>query len=71
MLIIALFVYCIIGSVITWCVLAKHPKSVFDGMSWLEVAVSIVSSIWMMPIVCVLEFVKGFREWYQDHKKKS
>lgn len=71
MLIKALFVYYVIGSVLTLCVLSKHPVSVFDGMSWLEVVVSIVSSVWILPVVCMLELAKGFREGYQNHKKKS
>lgn len=71
MLIKVLFVYCVIGSVLTGCVLAWRSLSVFDGMSWREVAVSVVFGIWTMPVACVLLLAKGLRILYQYHKQKK
>lgn len=75
MLIKALFVYCVIGLVLTVCLQALRSLSlsvsVFDGMAWHEVVLCVVISVWVMPVGCVVCLAVELRDLYLYHKEEK
>lgn len=72
MLIKALFVYCVIGSVLTVGVMVWRSLyvsvSVFDGMAWHEAVVGAVIAVLAMPVACL---AVALRALYLYHKEKK